>query len=392
MAHAEFAPSAAHRWLNCPGSVALSRGMPDESSLAAREGTFAHEIAARVLTDNLDRARELIGETDGEFTCDETMADHVQTYVDVVRSLVAERTKPKLFVEQSVFALNGVFGTADAVVAGNGKLDVVDFKYGAGIAVEVEENPQLMLYGWGAHRLAKPDGMSMFEETRLHIVQPRRPEIGHQTWIVKTAKLESWVTHHVKSQRERAKDENAPRTPGDWCRFCPARVKCPELQRERASVFTAVEPDLETGLAPARYDIDPSKLTEDQIGQLLDLFPRVEEWMGRVRAEAETRMLVGHRVPGRKLVRKTTHRKWRDEETAALLLSQLVDNPTKLYKLQTPAQVSKVLGPQWSEVEGALVEQPEGALTVASKDDRRKEVIVAKFEAIEPPGDRPASK
>ena len=44
--HARCSASAAHRWINCPGSVALSDQCPDPgSSSYADEGTVAHNLA-----------------------------------------------------------------------------------------------------------------------------------------------------------------------------------------------------------------------------------------------------------------------------------------------------------------------------------------------------------
>ena len=49
--HAQVSPSAAYRWISCPGSVALCKGLPDdEGSVYAMEGTIAHHMAELILT------------------------------------------------------------------------------------------------------------------------------------------------------------------------------------------------------------------------------------------------------------------------------------------------------------------------------------------------------
>ena len=42
--HALLSASAAHRWLNCPPSVMLTKDMPDSTSEYAEEGTLAHSL------------------------------------------------------------------------------------------------------------------------------------------------------------------------------------------------------------------------------------------------------------------------------------------------------------------------------------------------------------
>lgn len=88
MAHAQLSPSSAERWMTCPGSVALSKGAPDDSSSFADEGTDAHELAAKCLESGKDAA-DFIGETMGKGNVvGADMAFHVQGYVDYVRDIV----------------------------------------------------------------------------------------------------------------------------------------------------------------------------------------------------------------------------------------------------------------------------------------------------------------
>lgn len=43
--HAVLSASSAHRWLNRPGSVSLTKDMPDTKSEYAEEGRLAHAVA-----------------------------------------------------------------------------------------------------------------------------------------------------------------------------------------------------------------------------------------------------------------------------------------------------------------------------------------------------------
>ena len=48
--HAKLSPSAADRWFNCPASIKLCEGLPQEApNKYMLEGTKAHEFAEKVL-------------------------------------------------------------------------------------------------------------------------------------------------------------------------------------------------------------------------------------------------------------------------------------------------------------------------------------------------------
>lgn len=153
MAHARLSPSAAARWMNCPGSVALSDGIKDSGSDFAAEGTAAHEMAERILEGAT--GTDLIGmkaENGIMFTAE--MLTDVLRYVDLVRDLVAS-TDGKLLVEQklSIGHLTGeadAKGTSDCVILAGDELIVGDLKFGRGVQVDAEDNYQLMIYALAA--------------------------------------------------------------------------------------------------------------------------------------------------------------------------------------------------------------------------------------------------
>jgi hypothetical protein len=193
-AHAKLAPSAAKRWMECPGSVAMSEGIPNTSSVFAAEGTAAHELCAHCLETNDDPATFLdmwidIHAADGQsrfvdldeppseenryFQVDEEMVDGVRMYVEHVRSLIGPDTI--LSVEERLDMTHideQIFGTGDATVLdlASRHLHVVDFKYGKGVAVDADSNPQLMLYAAGA---ARRHHNHQIAKLTVHIVQPR---------------------------------------------------------------------------------------------------------------------------------------------------------------------------------------------------------------------------
>jgi hypothetical protein len=87
MAHAQLSPSSAVRWMTCPGSVALTKDMPDTSSKYADEGTDAHELAALCLDLKRDAVSFIGDRMSTGNVVDDDMARHVQSYVTYVRDL-----------------------------------------------------------------------------------------------------------------------------------------------------------------------------------------------------------------------------------------------------------------------------------------------------------------
>ena len=162
--HALLSPSAAERWLACPASVRLSNEVLGYSdSVYAREGTLAHtraEIEARYLLGLCDEDKydhmvaQWWRDSEEELTLEqqEEIEKHAQAYADLLwhkRNDMGPHTK--VFLEERVYpGIPDCFGTGDAILVSPTEVEIVDFKYGAGVHVDVEDNTQLKLYGLGA--------------------------------------------------------------------------------------------------------------------------------------------------------------------------------------------------------------------------------------------------
>jgi hypothetical protein len=358
--------------MSCPGSIVLSADIPNESSEYADEGTFAHDVAADALNYDLPAKHYLDNVSEcGRFRVDAEMAAHIQTYLDVVRCLVDDAPiTSATYVETKVRLFKDVWGTADAVVVSDDDWHIVDLKYGQGVLVNVEDNPQLMIYALAAlSTLRHVHGTP--KHIWLHVVQPRHSQGGHssQCWNVK--RLLNWKYEVLVPAVRRVRRGSKVMSAGDWCRFCPARQSCPEIHRASVEAAQSVFSDVPALREEISGPIKPEDLTPDQLGEVLKVLPTVETWIKSLRANALARLESGQTVPGYKLVRTSPHRRWTDEATALAELAKMHDY-TELVALKSPAKVEKLLDKQHRKVVGSLVEKPEGKLSLALESDRRK--------------------
>ena len=364
--HARLNPSSAERWIHCPGSVALAEQCPPPgSSEYADEGTKAHAIAEAKL-------RQIIGEItpkelekiikkhqpDGE------MEEATDFYRDEVVEILASAGKDaELMVEQR-FSLNRwapeSFGTSDAVIIGDGKIEVIDLKYGKGVRVSAKNNPQLRLYGAGAANLF--EGMYDFDTVRMTIIQPRLDHVS--TEELSLEELMTWMKEVVKPAAREAYDGTGEIDAGDWCRWCPAKAIC----RKRA------EKNLE--LAKMEFK-SPDLLSQDEIGEVLRQAEELSKWTSDVQAYALEQALAGEHFDGWKLVEGRSNRTITDQIKAAELLKAAGFDEAILYKheLYGITQLEKNCGKKkLTEVLGDLITKPQGRPVLVPESDKREEI------------------
>jgi hypothetical protein len=341
VSHAELSPSSSDRWFACPGSVALCRDIPNPDSLFSREGSFAHSVAARCLIQNID-AETLIGVTNGEFTVDQEMAEHIQVYLDAVR-ITMRCDGGELLVEQEVKVNDLTWGTADAIVVAPPVLHVHDLKFGKGVFVDADGNSQLLIYALAAllDYERKGGDASQIERVELHITQPRinADKLWRSATVLTQFLMDDWRTQ-VHVAQERTRDPNAPLVTGEHCKFCPARHGCPKRREEAlagaVSVFTE-------GLeGPASKPPSLVNMTPAQLAVVLNAKEMLESWLKDARELAFNELNAGREIPGWKVVAKVGHRKWVNEDAAAKALSQMGVDPYEK-SLLSPAKAEKQL-------------------------------------------------
>lgn len=391
--------------MRCPGSLALEAAFPNDSSEFAAEGTAAHTLAALALDQGNDAAAYLgrVIEADGrDFTVDEEMASHVQTYIDAVR---AAAQGGELLIEQRVEFSDHIgvpesFGTSDAVILLEREIQVHDLKFGRGVRVEAEENEQLMLYALGA--LNEFGMLGDFESVRMVIHQPRLDHVSEWACSVvdllnfaqKAAMQASWAIACI----EQGVDEAEDLAPGDkQCRFCKAKATCPALT---AQVLDTVADDFvdQTRDIGQQLGTCTDRVTNSDGAHLARMMPHldlIESWCKAVRAEVERRLLAGEPVAGYKLVEgRRGARQWANQEEAEQALKTMRLKLEQMYdlKLISPTTAEKLhkagdIGPrQWPRLQ-QLITQADGKPSVAPESDKRPAIVITatadEFDAVE---------
>src|SRR5690606_19680602 len=130
----------------------------------------------------------------------------------------------EIFIEQhldfSPWVPEG-FGTGDVVIIQDGLLEIVDLKYGKGVAVSAEGNPQLRLYALGA--VNEFSALFDFERIRTTIVQPRLDSVSSEELTLD--ELLEWG-ESIKPIAQQAYEGKGEFKAGPHCRFCKARRTC----------------------------------------------------------------------------------------------------------------------------------------------------------------------
>lgn len=380
-AHAKLSPSAAHRWIECPGSIRMSEGIDSKSSVFADEGTAAHTLAELCLREGHDAVDFLGGHVnvntgkvsrnpgEGEriFTIDDEMVDAVQLYVDTVKALIGPGDEVEYEARLDLRHIPGMgFGTGDCVVykPETRHLIIADLKYGKGVAVDAENNPQTRAYALGASHRFHNRGVDTIESV---IVQPRCP---HPDGVVRREKIDIVDLVEFRLELEAAAAAtaapDAPLNPGEWCRFCPAAAICPAL---RGKVLATAEMEF-AAEPPVVNDMTPEK-----IAGVLRQAGVVKDWLKRVEERAHQMAMDGEPPTGFKLVASRATRRWRDEDATVKYLAGIIElDEDKIYvepKVRSPAQIEKIIGAKRkSEIAGLIVAKSSGTILVSEEDPR----------------------
>lgn len=372
--HSYLSPSGAHRWISCPPSAALEAKYPNQDTAYTTEGTLAHslaEAAARCALNEISigeyQERRLELSQNPQYT--KEMEDCALAYAETITAELAavRRRCPDAYVdlEQRLdlsMYVPGMFGTGDCVIVAEPTLEIIDFKYGKGVLVEAEDNPQLKLYGLGALELY--DGLYEIKNVKMGIFQPRLSR-ELQTARATAARLRRWAKETVVPAAELALKGEGTFCPGeDTCRFCRARGEC----RARANNFLELFDE----------HPEPGLLTRDEQGAILAHAKDMKKWLADLEASVTSALLSGEHVMGWKMVEGRSTRKLGDPDKIVAAFTAAGIDKALLYKheLITLTQMEKDFGKKAvGEILAGLIEKPKGAPTLAPESDKRPEYV-----------------
>ena len=363
--HAILSPSSSDRWIHCPPSALLEASLKvegegeSESSEAAKVGTIAHALCEYKLKKALGKQAE---KPISEFI-DKEMEEYTDGYVEFVLEKYEEAKKEcpdaEISIEQYVefdgFVPDG-FGTADCIIVFEGKLHIIDFKYGLGHLVEVNDNSQLKCYAIGAMALFDP--LYTIKEVTMSIYQPRRSNVASIT--VDGDELIKWAHTVLKPSANLAIKGEGKFHAGPWCKFCRAKTLC----RERAKyALKAIESDLKK----------PPLLSDEEVNDFLPFLDIVDSWLKGIRDYTLSKSVnQGYKWGGFKLVEGRSYRKFFDENKVAEICESNGYKDIYETSLKPLTELEKLIGKKdFERLLGNQVYKPLGKPTLVPESDKR---------------------
>ena len=363
--HAVLSASGSHRWLNCTPSARLELEFENTGSEAAREGTAAHALCEHKLKRALHmRSRRPVSDYDSDEMeeCTDAYAEFVMEQYETAKQVCDD---PVVLIEQrldfSCYVPDG-FGTGDCLIISDDRLHIIDFKYGMGVLVEAEDNPQMKLYALGA--LAVYDALYDIREVSMTIFQPRRENVS--TWTIPVEDLKAWAENELKPRAKMAYDGEGEYLPGEWCTFCRAAVRCRARAEEKLK------------LAQTEFRMPPL-LTDAEIEDILAVLPDLTKWANEITAYAlDTALNHGKEWNGFKVVQGRSVRKYRDEAAVAEAAKEAGYKDIYRQSLIPLTEMQRLMGKdRFEEILGGLITKAPGRPTLVPKSDRRPAMNVS---------------
>jgi hypothetical protein len=396
--HAHLAPSASHRWIPCPGSVALcaqleAQGGEPEPTIYAAEGTLFHRLMMLILRhgyepkDFLDSEMKAGGH---QFTVDQEFVEHLEAGLEEVASkaywakhvFIEERVSLDRWIAPKIDPDPG--GTLDFGWVNDDyrSIGLLDYKFGAGVPVHPRRNPQIMCYAlafW--QRLVDKNIVSSRERVyfQLGVFQPRNPE-GGGWWETDIDELLDWG-HDLEAAAIATTKKDAPLKTGSHCEFCPAAKAgiCSAYEGERLRDVQLKFDDLSQ--VPALKTI----LTPERRAYILQHRRAIEDWLENLHAQALDDALKGNDCGGLKaVIGRHPKSKWKDEDAAEKFLIKHTDMIYQPLKLLSPTQAKKVLPAKALEILDEYVDRGNPKPMLVPQDDPRPAIksIEDKFDDL----------
>ena len=352
--------STAKRVIACPGSVALVAQMPPKpSSKYADTGTLLHNTISEILEGRLT-PESAVGLYYEGIVLDQNLLNNKLLPALMALDDIDPDKKMEYACETVVGfgdVLPDVFGSADLLGRIGDTAYVIDWKFGDGVAVDVEENPQLMFYAAAAMRTKEVQWV--FEgATKIECVIVQPPYV--KRWETSPRRIQMFE-HELVRAVKRALQPDAELVSGDHCRWCAAKPICPLL----------------TGAVDRALRSSVQALDVTAIAAALEEAELLEHWIADLRALAFQMLEEGVAVPGYKLVPKRATRQWVNEDAALDALRDLGVKENELMEtsMLSPAKVEKVLKKHKLELPRDLVVSVSTGNTLAPENDPRPAVL-----------------
>lgn len=360
--HSPLSPSSAFRWIKCTPSAKLNAALPDSTSEYALQGTAAHTLCEYKLQKLL--GKDAKDPTENLTYFDAEMADCTDSYQQYVSEQIETAKQfckdPIVLVEQKLDFSKWVpqgFGTGDCVIVADNVLTVIDFKYGVGVLVEAEQNPQMMCYALGA--LALFDSIYDIENVVMTIFQPRRDNIS--IYELSKKELLQWADEILSPAAQLAAKGEGEFKAGKHCKFCKVKATC----RKRA----------EYNLELARYDFEmPANLEDTEIEVILSKADELAAWCSDIKEYAFQQALNGKQWNGWKLVEGRSVRKYINEDAVAETVKNAGYDPYE-HKVLGITAMTRMLGKaKFENLLSSFIEKPTGKPALVPKSDKRPSI------------------
>lgn len=372
--HALLSASGAKRWMACPPSARLEDSFPEEqTSDFAEEGTFAHAYAELLLKNNLNMLPKKVFDKEQKELqkskyYSQALEDYIQSYVSIIMEHSSE-AKSKcndsmILLEQkvdySLWVPEG-FGTSDVLIISDGAMEVIDLKYGKGVSVSAEDNPQMRLYALGALNVFSD--LYDINTVKMTIIQPRLDSIS--TDSIEVVDLINWAEFELAEKARLAYAGEGEFQAGEHCKFCKAKATC----RARA----------DENLQLAKYEFAvPALLAESEISEILKKVEQLQAWASDVKDYAyEQATKHGKKWTGWKLVEGRSNRMYRDKDEVAAKLKEEGYAECTIYEksLYGVTAMEKVLGKKlFEDYLKDLIIKPAGKPVLVLESDKRQEI------------------
>jgi hypothetical protein len=369
--------------MTCHPSARLEATVPEKDTAYTREGTIAHAMSEHMLQVLLETQQEIMPDLDFFLNhyavaiandvnaCEsegldwkemaETVYDHyVRPVYESYLGAKLQDPEAELLIEAklklSEFIPEG-FGSSDAVLIYGDTMEVFDLKYGKGVKVEADNNPQMMCYALGA--FCGPGEFYDIQKVRMTILQPRlRHESSFEIFVVD---LILWAEHVLKPAAEAAFKGEGAQVPGDHCRFCKVAARCKALTEHTLNV--------------TKNQTEPGLMTLEEIAELLPHFATIKSWISSVEDYALEAAMEGDTIPGYKIVEGRSIRKISNAAEAIARLDGAgipAENYLRPAELKTITDLEKTLTKKgFTTILGDLVVKPEGKPTLVEESDPR---------------------